>query len=272
MKQYLNLVTDVLENGELKHNRTGIDTLAVFGRQLRFNMADGFPLMTTKKVSFKNVATELLWFISGDTNIKYLNDNNNNIWNDWADENGDLGVLYGSLWRNFDGVDQLQDIIDTLKTDPDSRRMVMSCWSPRHLPESCKTFAENVANGRQALACCHHTVTFVHNNGKLNLKFDMRSNDLGLGLSYNIAFYALLLHMVCQLTDLIPNDLLYTSADAHIYVNHIDALKEQLNRNTLQLSELNFTRKHKNIDDFDLSSFDLQYYICHERLKMPIAV
>jgi len=184
VKQYQDLLQDILDNGELKHNRTGIDTLSVFGRQMRFDLTKGFPIV-----------------------IKYLQDNDVHIWDAWADENGDLGPVYGSRWRDFSGVDQLQNVIDKLRTNPDDRRLIVSAWDPRVLPDDDKSFSENVANGKQALPPCHYSFQFVSINGKLNLIWNQRSNDAPIGIPYNIASYALLLHMIAHITGLEANEL-----------------------------------------------------------------
>jgi len=270
MRNYLELLEDIVENGELKRSRTGTDTLSVFGRMLRFNMNDGFPLMTTKKVHWKGIAHELLWFIAGDTNIKYLQDNNVHIWDEWADENGDLGKIYGLQWTNFDDseINQLQNVIDKLRTNPDDRRMIVSAWNPKVLPDDSKSFSENVADGKQALPPCHYSFQFVANNGKLNLIFNMRSNDAPIGLPYNIASYALLLHMVAQITGLKANELVFSGADVHIYVNQLEGVKEQCSRQPLFLPTIHLNPHIKEIQDFTIDDILILGYKPYGKINM----
>jgi len=276
MRQYLDLLEDIVENGEVKENRTGIDTLCTFGKTLRFNLQDGFPLVTTKKVYWSGVVHELLWFISGNTNIKYLTDNKVNIWNQWADENGDLGPVYGSRWRSWESengvIDQLQNVIDTLRTNPNDRRLIVSAWDPRVLPDNNKSFSENVADGKQALPPCHYSFQFVQLNGKLNLIWNQRSVDSFLGLPFNIASYALLLEMVAQITGLQANELVFSGADVHVYSNHFDQIKEQLSREPFDLSKLVLNKNIKEIDDFKFSDISLIDYKHHEAIKAKVAV
>jgi len=275
MKQYLDLLQDVLDNGELKENRTGVDTLSIFSRQLRFNLNDGFPLMTTKRVYWTGVAHELLWFISGNTNIKYLQDNNVHIWDEWADTDGNLGPVYGRMWRRFPHndtiIDQLQSVIDRLRTNPNDRRLVVSAWNPALLPDTSKTFGENVADGKQALPPCHYSFQFVHINGKLNLIWNQRSVDVFLGLPFNIASYGLLLKMVAHITNLQANELVFSGADVHLYTNHIDQAKEQLSREPRQLPKLSIVGDVKEIDDFTIDNIQLSEYNPHSTIKAPVA-
>jgi len=268
MKIYQKLLKDILKNGELKHNRTGIDTLSVFARQMRFDVTKGFPIVTTKSVYWKGVVHELLWFISGNTNIKYLQDNNVHIWDAWADENGDLGKIYGSAWRDFNGVDQLQNVIDKLRTNPDDRRLIVSAWDPCVLPDDSKSFAENVADGKQALPPCHYCFQFVAINGKLNLIWNQRSNDAPIGIPFNIASYALLLHMVAHITGLEANELVWSGADVHLYVNQIPGVKIQIRRNPLHLPVLGLNPDIKEIDDFKFEDIQLVNYNHHDKIDM----
>lgn len=272
MRSYLTLLDDVLTNGVRRQNRTGVDTLGVFGKTLTFDLNKGFPLLTTKFVSYKSVIHELLWMISGSTNIEYLKANKVNIWNQWADENGDLGPLYGKLWRNHNGVDQLMEVVDTLKTNPDDRRMVMCVWDPSKLPLKGLSFSENVANGRQALAPCHNMITFVCVDGVLNLKFDMRSNDVFLGLPYNIAFYAAFLTMMAQVTGKQLGSVMYTGADVHLYVNHLEQAKTQLTREPFNLPNLKINSSVTSITDFNIDDFELTGYEHHGKLNGKVAV
>jgi len=272
VKNYLGLLDDVLTNGLRRRNRTGVDTLGVFGRSLTFNLSDGFPLVTSKFVSFKSVVHELLWMISGSTNVKYLQDNKVNIWNHWADENGDLGPLYGKLWRDYNGVDQLMEVVETLKTSPNDRRMVMCVWDPSKLPLKGLTFSENVAKGRQSLAPCHNMITFVCVGDVLNLKFDMRSTDVFLGEPYNVAFYGAFLTMMAQVTGKKTGSVMYTGADVHLYVNHLEQAKTQLTREPFDLPTLKLNPEVKNITDFKIGDFELVNYVYHEKISGKVAV
>ena len=232
MKQYHDLVKHVLTNGNQKGDRTGTGTKSVFGYQMRFDLSEGFPMVTTKKLHLKSIIYELLWFLKGDTNIKYLTDNGVRIWNDWADENGDLGPVYGHQWRNWnnDDIDQIKEIVDTLKTNPNSRRMLVSAWNPSVLPDTSKSFSENVANGKAALPPCHAFFQFYVADGKLSCQLYQRSADLGLGSPFNIASYSLLTHILARECNLAVGDFVYTIGDAHIYFDHIEPLREQLTR------------------------------------------
>lgn len=272
MRNYLDLLDEVLHYGERKSNRTGIDTLCKFHATLEFTLQEGFPIVTTKKIHWKSIVHELLWFISGDTNIKYLQDNGVRIWNEWADENGDLGPVYGSRWRFFNGVDQLQNVINTLRTNPDDRRLIVSSWDPRLLPDNSKSFAENVKNGKQALPPCHYSFQFVHINGKLNLIWNQRSVDLFLGLPFNISSYALLLEMVAHITGLTPHKLVFSGADCHIYENHITQVKEQLTRTPYSRPSLILSSDVKEIDEFTYDDIELDGYQCHSSLTGKVAI
>jgi len=268
MKQYQDLLKKILDKGELKQNRTGISTYALFHETLRFDISKGFPICTTKSVYWKGVVHELLWFIAGGTNIKYLQDNNVHIWDAWADENGELGPIYGNRWRDFDGVDQLKNIIDTLRTNPDDRRMIVTAWDPRLLPDGTKSFGENVACGKQALPPCHYCFQFVHINGKLNLIWNQRSVDTPIGLPFNIASYALLLHMVAHITGLEANELVFSGADVHLYVNQIHGVLTQLKRTPLDLPTLELNQNIREIDDFTFDDILLLDYKHHDKIDM----
>ena len=274
MRQYLDLVKHVLENGELKEDRTGTGTKSVFGYQMRFNLSDGFPMVTTKKLHLKSIIYELLWFLSGDTNIKYLKDNGVNIWNAWADSNGDLGPVYGFQWRNWnnDGIDQISNLINDLKNNPNSRRHLISAWNPSVLPDTSKSFETNVANGKAALPPCHAFFQFHVINGKLSCQLYQRSADIFLGVPFNIASYSLLTLMIAQVCDLEPGDFIHTFGDAHIYTNHFEQMKLQLTREPKKLPTIKINNEVKNIFDFKFKDFILENYDPHPHIKGKVAV
>ena len=274
MRQYLDLVNHVLENGELKEDRTGTGTKSVFGYQMRFNLSDGFPMVTTKKLHLKSIIYELLWFLSGDTNIKYLKDNGVNIWNAWADSNGDLGPVYGFQWRNWnnDGIDQISNLINDLKNNPNSRRHLISAWNPSVLPDTSKSFETNVANGKAALPPCHAFFQFHVINGKLSCQLYQRSADIFLGVPFNIASYSLLTLMIAQVCDLEPGDFIHTFGDAHIYTNHFEQMKLQLTREPKKLPTIKINNEVKNIFDFKFEDFILENYDPHPHIKGKVAV
>ena len=274
MRQYLDLVKHVLEKGELKEDRTGTGTKSVFGYQMRFNLADGFPMVTTKKLHLKSIIYELLWFLKGDTNIKYLKDNGVNIWNAWADSNGDLGPVYGFQWRNWnnDGIDQISNLINDLKNNPSSRRHLISAWNPSVLPDTSKSFETNVANGKAALPPCHAFFQFHVINGKLSCQLYQRSADIFLGVPFNIASYSLLTIMIAQVCDLNVGDFIHTFGDAHIYSNHFDQMKLQLTREPRKLPTIKIKKDVKNIFDFKFEDFVLEDYNPHPHIKGKVAV
>jgi len=272
MYNYIDLLKKIKTLGEEKTDRTGTGTISLFGEHLKYDLNDGFPIVTTKYIHFKSVVHELLWFISGDTNTKYLVDNGVKIWNEWADCNGNLGPLYGKQWRNADGVDQLQYVIDELKTNPDSRRLVVDSWNVKSLPRSELTFSENVIRGRMALAPCHYSFQFVHYNRNLDLIWNQRSVDTCLGLPFNIASYALLLHMVSQIVGMNPRHLVFSGADCHIYKNHLGLIDEQLDRVPHKLPEIKLNPDIKNIDDFTFDDIELIGYEHDKAIRMPIAI
>ena len=274
MRQYLDLVKHVLENGELKEDRTGTGTRSVFGYQMRFNLSDGFPMVTTKKLHLKSIIYELLWFLNGDTNIKYLKDNGVNIWNAWADSNGDLGPVYGFQWRNWnnDGIDQISNLINDLKNNPNSRRHLISAWNPSVLPDTSKSFETNVANGKAALPPCHAFFQFHVINGKLSCQLYQRSADIFLGVPFNIASYSLLTLMIAQVCDLKPGDFIHTFGDAHIYTNHFEQMKLQLTREPRKLPTIKINNEVKNIFDFKFEDFILENYDPHPHIKGKVAV
>ena len=274
MQAYHQLLQHILDHGHAKSDRTGTGTLSVFGHQMRFDLSEGFPLVTTKKVHLKSIIYELLWFLKGDTNIKYLTDNKVSIWNEWADSNGNLGPIYGHQWRNWnsEGIDQIKSVIETLKTNPDSRRMLVSAWNPSVLPDTGRSFEENVANNKAALPPCHAFFQFYVADGKLSCQLYQRSADVFLGVPFNIASYALLTMMVAQVCDLAVGDFVHTLGDVHIYNNHIDQVKLQLSREHRPLPTMNINPSIKNIDAFSYEDFELQGYDPHEPIKAPVAV
>ena len=264
MKQYLQLLQHIRENGVMKSDRTGTGTQSVFGYQMRFNLSEGFPLLTTKKVHLKSIIHELLWFIAGDTNIKYLKDNGVTIWDEWADENGDLGPVYGHQWRSWptpDGgtIDQLSNVIDTIKRNPDSRRMIVSAW--------------NVAEvEKMALPPCHSFFQFYVADGKLSCQLYQRSADVFLGVPFNIASYALLTMMVAQVCGLEAGEFVHTTGDTHIYVNHFEQVATQLSREPRSLPKMKINPDVKSIFDFKYEDFELVDYDPHPRIPAPVAV
>ncbi len=274
MKQYLDLVKYVLENGNEKADRTGTGTKSVFGYQMRFDLSEGFPMVTTKKLHLKSIIHELLWFLKGDTNINYLTENGVRIWNAWADENGDLGPVYGHQWRNWnnDDIDQIKDIIHTLKNNPDSRRMLVAAWNPSVLPDTSKSFSDNVANGKAALPPCHAFFQFYVADGKLSCQLYQRSADIFLGVPFNIASYALFTMMMAQVCDLLPGEFIHTFGDAHIYSNHYEQLELQLSRDLRPLPKMVLNPEVKDIFDFKFEDFTLVDYNPHPHIKGAVAV
>jgi thymidylate synthase len=274
MKQYLDLVKHVLETGAQKGDRTGTGTKSVFGYQMRFDLSEGFPMVTTKKLHLKSIVYELLWFLNGDTNIKYLNDNGVKIWDEWADEEGNLGPVYGAQWRNWDNreIDQITELIDTLKTNPNSRRMLVSAWNPRVLPDTSQSFADNVAEGKVALPPCHAFFQFYVSEGKLSCQLYQRSADIFLGVPFNIASYALLTMMIAQVCGYEPGDFIHTFGDAHIYNNHMEQLELQLSREPKPLPKMALNPAVKSIFDFKFEDFTLENYEPHPHIKGAVAV
>ena len=274
MRQYLDLVKHVLDNGELKEDRTGTGTKSVFGYQMRFNLDDGFPMVTTKKLHLKSIIYELLWFLKGDTNIKYLQENGVKIWDAWADSKGDLGPVYGFQWRNWnnDGIDQISNLINDLKNNPSSRRHLISAWNPSVLPDTSKSFEANVADGKAALPPCHAFFQFHVINGKLSCQLYQRSADIFLGVPFNIASYSLLTIMIAQVCDLKVGDFIHTFGDAHIYSNHFEQMKLQLTREPRKLPTLKVNKKIKSIFDFKFEDFTLEDYNPHPHIKGKVAV
>ena len=301
MKQYLDLVRHIRDHGTLKEDRTGTGTVSIFGYQMRFNLADGFPLVTTKRVHLKSILHELLWFIKGDTNIKYLVQNGVGIWNDWPYQNwlretgqaqnlqmyssewrlvmkefieriksddtfarqyGDLGPVYGKQWRNFGGVDQLTNLVNDIKTNPDSRRLIVSAWNPQDIPVMIKS----------GLPPCHSLFQFYVVEGRLSCQLYQRSADVFLGVPFNIASYAILTIMIAQVTGLRPGDFIHTFGDAHLYLNHMEQVDEQLSRAEFDLPELKVNPSVTSLFDFVFEDFELQNYMSHEPISAPVAV
>ena len=274
MKQYLDLVNHVLEHGNAKGDRTGTGTKSVFGYQMRFDLSKGFPMVTTKKLHLKSIIYELLWFLKGDTNIQYLTDNGVRIWNEWADENGNLGPVYGHQWRNWnsDEIDQIESVIETLKNNPNSRRMLVSAWNPSVLPNTSKSFSENVAEGKAALPPCHAFFQFYVHDGKLSCQLYQRSADIFLGVPFNIASYALFTMMMAQVCGYEAGEFIHTFGDAHIYNNHIEQLELQRAREPRPLPKMILNPEVRNIFDFTFDDFTLVNYDPHPHIKGKVAI
>ncbi|MGB5648285.1 thymidylate synthase [Muriicola sp.] len=274
MKQYHDLLKHVLEHGNVKSDRTGTGTISVFGYQMRFDLSEGFPMVTTKKLHLKSIVHELLWFLKGDTNVEYLQENGVRIWNEWANEEGDLGPVYGYQWRNWngDGIDQIKELITTLKSNPDSRRMLVAAWNPSVLPDSSKTFAENVADGKAALPPCHAFFQFYVANGKLSCQLYQRSADIFLGVPFNIASYALFTMMVAQVCGYEPGEFIHTFGDAHIYNNHMEQIELQLSRTPRPLPKMVLNPEVTDIFDFKFEDFTLLDYDPHPHIKGMVAI
>lgn len=274
MKQYHDLLKHVLEHGNQKGDRTGIGTLSVFGYQMRFDLSEGFPMVTTKKLHLKSIVHELLWFLKGDTNVGYLQENGVRIWNEWADDNGNLGPVYGHQWRNWNSeeIDQIKEVIQTLKHNPNSRRMLVSAWNPSVLPDTSISFSENVANGKAALPPCHAFFQFYVANGKLSCQLYQRSADIFLGVPFNIASYALFTMMMAQVCGYEPGYFIHTFGDAHIYNNHMEQVELQLSRDLRPLPTMKLNPEVTNILDFKFEDFELVDYNPHPHIKGVVAV
>lgn len=277
MKQYLELVEKIITEGNPKGDRTGSGTLSIFGHQMRFPLADGFPLVTTKKIHLKSIIYELIWFLNGDTNLDFLHRHNVNIWNEWADAEGELGPVYGQQWRSWptpDGrhIDQIQQVIEQLKTMPNSRRIIVSAWNVADLPDESISPQQNVAQGKMALAPCHAFFQFYVADGKLSCQLYQRSCDTFLGLPFNVASYALLTHMVAQQCDLAVGDFIWTGGDVHLYLNHRQQANLQLTRTPYPLPTLQIKRRPESIFDYRYDDFEVIDYQAHEHIKAPISV
>jgi len=277
MRQYLELLQKIIDEGQPRNDRTDTGTLSIFGYQMRFDLDQGFPLVTTKQTSFRLIAHELLWFLSGSTNIKYLNDNDVHIWDNWADENGDLGPIYGAQWRDWktsDGkhIDQISELITNIKTNPSSRRLIVSAWNVADLPVESDSSKENVSAGRMALAPCHTFFQFYVANEKLSCQLFQRSADCFIGLPFNIASYALLTHMVAQQCNLNVGELIWTGGDTHIYSNHTKQVNTQLQRKPYRLPKLNILSKPASIFNYSYNDFKIKGYKSHPHIKATIAI
>lgn len=274
MQQYLDLIRHIKTNGVSKTDRTGTGTQSVFGYQMRFDLSKGFPMVTTKKLHLKSIIHELLWFLKGDTNIAYLQENGVRIWNEWADEHGNLGPVYGYQWRNWNGeeIDQIKEIIHSLKNNPDSRRMLVSAWNPSVLPDTSVSFSENVANNKAALPPCHAFFQFYVADGKLSCQLYQRSADVFLGVPFNIASYALLTMMMAQVCELTPGDFVHTFGDAHIYDNHKEQIELQLSRTPKSLPSMKINPEVKDIFAFTYEDFELINYDPHPLIKGAVAI
>ena len=264
MRQYLDLMRHVLENGTRKEDRTGTGTLSVFGYQMRFDLSQGFPLVTTKKVHLRSIIHELLWFLRGETNIHYLKENGVSIWDEWADENGDLGPVYGAQWRSWPtpgggSIDQIAQLVEQIRNTPDSRRLLVSAWNPAEVE-------------RMALPPCHCLFQFYVAEGRLSCQLYQRSADIFLGVPFNIASYALLTLMIAQVTGLQPGEFIHTFGDAHLYANHLDQVKTQLSRSPFPLPDMHLNPDVGSLFDFVYDDFSLQQYQCHPHIKAPVAV
>ena len=264
MKQYLDLLREIRDNGVTKTDRTGVGTKSIFGHQMRFNLQDGFPLLTTKKVFLKGIIYELLWFLKGDTNIKFLTDNNVHIWDEWADENGDLGYVYGKQWRSWEAtdgrvIDQISQVVDLIKNHPDSRRILVTAWNPAEID-------------KMALPPCHCLFQFYVADGKLSCQLYQRSADTFLGVPFNIASYALLTMMLAQVCGLEPGEFIHTTGDTHIYLNHLEQVNEQLSREPRPLPKMIINPDVKSIFDFKYEDFKLEGYDPYPAIKAPVAI
>lgn len=277
MQIYLQLLQDILDQGTAKTDRTGTGTISLFGYQMRFDLAAGFPAVTTKKLHFKSIIHELLWFLQGGTNTRYLNQHGVTIWDEWATDDGDLGPVYGAQWRDWiapDGrhIDQMVQLLTDLKNKPDSRRHIVSAWNPALLPDESRSPKENAAAGLQALPPCHTMFQFHVANGRLSCQMYQRSADVFLGVPFNIASYALLTQMIAQVTDLQPGDFVHTFGDVHIYLNHLEQVNTQLSREPLSLPQMKLNPDRRDLFDFRYEDFELVNYECHPAIRAPIAV
>mgnify|MGYP000689937895 FL=1 len=277
MKAYLELLKDVLENGAQKGDRTGTGTTSVFGRQIRHDLSKGFPLLTTKKLHFKSIANELIWFLNGDTNNNWLNENGVKIWDEWALEDGSLGPIYGAQWtawptKEGGNINQIDYVVDTLKNNPNSRRILFHGWNVEYLPDETVSPHENVKNGKMALPPCHLLYQFYVANGKLSGQLYIRSSDIFLGLPYNIASLSLLVHMLCQQCDLEPGEVIVSFGDLHAYSNHMEQIHEQTSRDPKPLPQLKFNRRPDSIYGYKFEDIEVVGYDAHPNIKAPVAI
>ncbi|HAT1543754.1 thymidylate synthase [Aeromonas hydrophila] len=277
MKSYLELLQDIMDSGTVKGDRTGTGVKSVFGRQVRHNLADGFPLLTTKKLHFKSIANELIWFLSGDTNTRWLKENGVSIWDEWATETGDLGPIYGNQWTAWptkDGgtINQIDYVVNALKNNPNSRRILFHGWNVEYLPDESVSPQDNVRNGKMALPPCHLLYQFYVADGKLSAQLFLRSSDIFLGYAYNQSSLALLTHMLAQQCGLIPHEIIISFGDVHAYSNHFEQIKEQLSREPRKLPELKILRKPDSIYDYKFEDFEIVGYDPHPHIKAPVAI
>lgn len=277
MRQYLDLMQYVLDNGTEKSDRTGTGTRSIFGHQMRFDLSAGFPLVTTKKCHLRSIIHELLWFLAGDTNISYLTENGVRIWDEWATEEGDLGPVYGAQWRNWpapDGrsIDQIKEVVEQIRSNPDSRRLLVSAWNPAVLPQAGISPRDNAAKGLQALPPCHTLFQFYVADGRLSCQLYQRSADIFLGVPFNIASYALLTMMVAQVCDLELGDFVHTFGDVHLYSNHYEQAKQQLSRTPYALPTMKINPNVKDLFAFRFEDFELLDYQAHPHIKAPVAI
>lgn len=277
MKQYLELLSDILEHGVRKGDRTGTGTTSVFGRQIRHDLSKGFPLLTTKKLHFKSIANELIWFLSGDTNVQWLNENGVTIWNEWATDEGELGPVYGKQWtawptKEGGTINQIDYVVNTLRANPNSRRILFHGWNPEYLPDESLSPRENAKQGRMALPPCHLLYQFYVADNKLSSQLYIRSSDSFLGLPYNIASLALLTHMLAQQCDLVPHEIVVSIGDLHAYSNHMNQIRTQLEREVRDLPQLVIKRKPASIYEYEFEDFEIAGYDPHPSISAPIAV
>lgn len=277
MKAYLELLQDIMDSGTVKGDRTGTGVKSVFGRQIRHDLADGFPLLTTKKLHFKSIANELIWFLSGDTNTRWLKENGVKIWDEWATETGDLGPIYGNQWTAWptkDGgvINQIDYVVNALKNNPNSRRILFHGWNVEYLPDESVSPQDNVRNGKMALPPCHLLYQFYVADGKLSAQLFLRSSDIFLGYAYNQSSLALLTHMLAQQCDLTPHEIIISFGDVHAYSNHFEQIQEQLSREPRKLPELKILRKPDSIYDYKFEDFEIVGYDPHPHIKAPVAI
>lgn len=277
MKEYLDLISDVLSNGKTRKDRTGTGTISVFGRDMRFDLQKGFPLVTTKKVNFSSIVSELLWFLSGSTNIKPLQDSGCNIWNEWATPEGEVGDMYGKQWRNWGGlgIDQISDVVRKIKVIPESRRHIVSAWNAEYLPMESMTPQDNVKIGRMALAPCHMIFQFYVSEGKLSCKIAQRSTDVFLGLPYNIASYAILTHLIAKMTGLEVGELIWSGGEVHIYLDHLDAVGTQMSRTPRDLPTLYIGKEvadYEDISQVTREDINIINYLHDSHIKAKISI
>ncbi|SIT72165.1 thymidylate synthase [Ectothiorhodosinus mongolicus] len=277
MHVYLDLLRELVDTGHVKSDRTGTGTRSLFGRQIRFDLSQGFPLVTTKKLHLKSIVHELLWFLRGETNIGYLRENGVRIWDEWALDNGDLGPVYGQQWRswplpNGGHIDQIQQLLEQIRSRPDSRRLIVSAWNVADLPDESQSPQDNAEAGRMALAPCHCLFQFYVADGRLSCQLYQRSADIFLGVPFNIASYALLTHMIAQVTDLQPGDFVHTFGDVHVYSNHLEQAKEQLSRTPFPLPRLVLNPEVRDLFAFGFDDIQLEGYQAHPHIKAPVAI